>query len=332
MALLRLLCFSLFIVSAITSCHALQIGVYWGQGKNETTLFDTCATGNYQIVNIAYLSSFHTRGNGSLNLPGHCDPTTGDCTKLSKEIKSCQALGIKVFLSIGGGAGSYTLNFTNDDDATNDALYLWNNFLGGKSSSRPLGEAVLDGIDFVAAWDQSAKHRDMLARALMKYKEQSRSKIYLSAAPECPFPDADLQPAINTGVFDYVWVQFFNNPPCDYSHGSLDNLLASWTKWTEINAGEVFALLPAAPQVAFSGYIPPDAVRSLVLPELKRNSKFGGVILWSREYDRGYSSSISQQVCGSAWSDTTSDMALLPMGSKYGDTQGFRTCRGTCML
>ncbi|XP_038875419.1 acidic endochitinase-like [Benincasa hispida] len=331
MAILVLLCFSLIAVSTISSCHGLQIGVYWGQGRSEGSLIDACATGNYQIVNIAHLNSFGTGQNGPLNLVGHCDPTTGDCTKLSKDIKSCQALGIKIFLSIGGGAGSYTLNFT-DDDATDDALYLWNNFLGGESSSRPLGDAVLDGIDFVVAWDPSSKHRDKLAKALMKYKEQSKNKFYLSAAPECPFPDAGLQPALNTGVFDYVWVQFYNNPPCDYSHGSLDNLLRSWKKWTEINAGQVFVDLPADSKVAFSGYIPPDVLRNRVLPELKRNSKFGGVVLWSREYDNGYSSIINQKVCGSAWSDSTSDMAMFPMGSKFVGGQGFKTCRGTCVL
>ncbi|KAJ7974110.1 Acidic endochitinase-like protein [Quillaja saponaria] len=60
--------------------------------------------------------------------------------------KSCQAKGIKVILSIGGGAGGYTL--ASSADARQIATYLWNNFLGGQSSSRPLGDAVLDGIDF----------------------------------------------------------------------------------------------------------------------------------------------------------------------------------------
>ncbi|CAK9329153.1 unnamed protein product [Citrullus colocynthis] len=311
MALLLLLCFSLITVSTI---RGLQIGVYWGQCRSEGSLIDTCATGNYHIVNIAFLNSFHTARNGPLNLVGHCDPTTGDCTKLSQEIKSCQALGIKVSLSIGGGAGSYTLNSTHNGDATNDALYLWNNFLGGESSSRPLGDAVLDGIDFVAAW--GIHHQS----------------IEISLPKQCPFPDANLQPALNTGVFDCVWVMFYNNPSCDYSHGSLDNLMVSWNKWTQINAGQVFLDLPAAPEVATSGYIPPDLIRNRVFPELKRNSKFGGVVLWSREYDKGYSSIINQKVCGSAWSDSASDMAMFPMGSKSGGGQGFRTCRGTCVL
>ncbi|KAK9207303.1 hypothetical protein WN943_017588 [Citrus x changshan-huyou] len=49
-------------------------------------------------------------------------------------------------LSIEGGAGNYYLSFS--EDARQVADYLWNNFLGGQSSARPLGNAVLDGIDF----------------------------------------------------------------------------------------------------------------------------------------------------------------------------------------
>jgi hypothetical protein len=43
-------------------------------------------------------------------------------------------------------AGSYFL--ASSEDARIVATYLWNNFLGGHSSTRPLGDAVLDVIDF----------------------------------------------------------------------------------------------------------------------------------------------------------------------------------------
>ncbi|KAJ4728192.1 acidic endochitinase-like [Melia azedarach] len=84
-----------------------------------------------------------------INLAGHCDPYsngTNGCNNLSPDIKSCQAKGIKVMLSIGGGASSYVL--ASSEDARQVAIYLWNNFLGGQSSSRPLEDAVLDGIGF----------------------------------------------------------------------------------------------------------------------------------------------------------------------------------------
>ena len=41
--------------------NAGGIAIYWGQNGNEGTLAETCATGNYDFVNIAFLSSF---GNG----------------------------------------------------------------------------------------------------------------------------------------------------------------------------------------------------------------------------------------------------------------------------
>lgn len=327
-----LLCFSLIAVSTAGSRRRLQLGVYWGQNGNEGSLMDSCGTGNYHIINIAFLNSFGSGQTPTLNLAGHCDPTNGGCTELSQEIKSCQASGIKVLLSIGGGAGSYGLISAND--AKNVAAFLWNNFLGGRSSSRPLGDAIFDGIDFDIE-SGSSMYWDTLAEELRKYDEQGNNRIYLAAAPQCPYPDSNLQPALDTGLFDYVWVQFFNNPPCNYFEGSVDNLLNSWNKWRGINASQVFVGLPAAPEAAPSaGYIPPDEVRSRVLPKLEESSKFGGVMLWSRAFDKGYSSGINPEVCGrSVESDSTSDMAMFPMGIKYGGRHGFTTCRGrTCVI
>ncbi|GMN28402.1 hypothetical protein TIFTF001_041169, partial [Ficus carica] len=98
--------------------------------------------------------------------------------------------------------------------------------------------------------------------------------------------------AINTGVFYCVWVQFYNNPPYQYS-GNAANLLRYWnTYWTSIPANKIFLGLPAAPAAAGSGYIPPDKLISEVLPNIKRSPKYGGVMLWSKFYDKGYSSAI----------------------------------------
>lgn len=172
------------------------------------------------------------------------------------------------------------------------ANYLWNNFLGGQSSSRPLGDAVLNGIDFDIEGG-TTQYWDVLARALSGFSQQS--KVYLTAAPQCPFPDAWLKGALETGLFDYVWVQFYNNPPCQYS-GNADNLKNSWNQWTTIQAGQIFLGLPAAPEAAGSGYIPPDVLNNDVLPAIKSSSKYGGVMLWSKNYDKGYSAAIKNNV------------------------------------
>ncbi|KAI9181427.1 hypothetical protein LWI28_014910 [Acer negundo] len=287
---LALLC--LVIAALISNSNAGVISVYWGQNGNEGSLADACNTGNYGIVNLAFLSTF---GNGQtplLNLAGHCDQASNTCTALSSDIKACQNQGIKVMLSLGGASGTYSLSSA--DNAREVANYLWNNFLGGQSDSRPLGDAVLDGIDFDIEGG-SNQHWDELARALSEFSNQK--KVYLSAAPQCPFPDAWLGGALGTGLFDYVWVQFYNNPGCQYS-GNADNLKNSWNQWTSsLTSGQVFLGLPAAPEAAPSGgFIQPDALASEVLPTIKNSPNYGGVMLWSRQYDQSYSSTIKPNV------------------------------------
>ncbi|KAK8639689.1 hypothetical protein V6N13_138060 [Hibiscus sabdariffa] len=287
--------FCSMILLLLVNVDAGGIAVYWGQNGNEGTLAETCATGNYDFVNIAFLPTFGNGQTPMINLAGHCDPYSNGCTGLSSDIKSCQAKGIKVMLSIGGGAGSYYL--TSAEDARQVAIYLWNNFLGGTSSSRPLGDAVLDGIDFDIEGGTN-QHWDDLARYLSGYSNRGK-KVYLTAAPQCPFPDAWVGGALKTGLFDFVWVQFYNNPPCQYASGSIGNLEDAWKQWTtDIPATKIFLGLPAAPTAAGSGFIPVADLTSTVLPAIKGSAKYGGVMLWSKYYDdqTGYSSSIKNNV------------------------------------
>ncbi|CDP09309.1 unnamed protein product [Coffea canephora] len=251
-----------FLLALAVGSNAGEIAIYWGQNGNEGTLADTCASGNYDFVNLAFLCTFGNGQTPQLNLAGHCDPSVNGCTGLSSDIKSCQAKGVKVILSIGGGAGSYYL--ASAEDARQVATYLWNNYLGGQSSSRPLGDAVLDGVDFDIEGGTN-QYWDVLAKYLSAYSNRGK-KVYLTAAPQCPYPDAWVGGALQTGLFDYVWVQFYNNPPCQYSAGS--------------------------------GFIPATDLTSQVLPAIKDSDKYGGVMLWSKYYDdeTGYSKSIKSDV------------------------------------
>ncbi|KAK4279431.1 hypothetical protein QN277_011216 [Acacia crassicarpa] len=265
--------------SFVQRSSAAGIAVYWGQNGGEGSLADACNTGNYQFINIAFLATFGNGQTPQLNLAGHCDATAGTCNVFNDQIKACQSKGIKVLLSLGGGSGGYSL--TSADDANQVAQYLWNNFLGGSSGSRPLGDAVLDGIDFdIEAGD--GQHWDELAKALKGFNQN----LILSAAPQCPFPDAHLSNAINTGLFNFVWVQFYNNPPCMYTNGNTNNLLSSWNQWNSVQAGQVFLGVPASQAAAPSGgFIPTDVMNSQVLPAIKGSAKYGGVMIWDRFND-----------------------------------------------
>ncbi|XP_027095332.1 acidic endochitinase-like [Coffea arabica] len=285
----------LVILILVVQSEGGGIAIYWGQNGNEGTLAETCASGNYHIVNLAFLSTFGGGRTPMINLAGHCDPYSNACVGLSADIKACQAKGIKVLLSIGGGVVSYSLD--SSGDARQVATYLWNNFLGGHSSTRPLGDAVLDGIDFDIEGG-SSEHWDELAWYLSRYSKRGK-KVFLTAAPQCPFPDQWVGGALKTGLFDYVWVQFYNNPPCQYTPGELSNLENSWKQWTSsIHSTKTFIGLPAAADAAGSGFIPVNNLTSQVLPAIKGSTKYGGVMLWSKYYDdeTGYSASIKSYV------------------------------------
>ncbi|KAF5776099.1 putative chitinase [Helianthus annuus] len=217
-----------------------------------------------------------------MNLAGHCDPgTPHDCDKVSTGIHHCQSLGVKVLLSIGGATDTYSLSSA--DDARGVANYIWNNFLGGHSNSRPLGDAVLDGVDFDI--EQGEPHYAALANRL---RELGGDKIYLSAAPQCPFPDAKLQRALNTNQFNYIWVQFYNNPQCEFNANNVASFMKSWRQWTSSFPGsKIFIGVPASKSgdAASSGYIPKPQMTSKVIPFAKMSQNYGGVMLWNRYFD-----------------------------------------------
>ncbi|GLJ21009.1 hypothetical protein SUGI_0383940 [Cryptomeria japonica] len=294
---IRVASFAFVIALLLSGASAGSISIYWGQNGNEATLADTCSTGNFAFVMISFLTAF---GNGQttvLNLAGHCDPSSGGCKSLSTDINSCQSSGVKVLLSLGGASGSYSI--VSADDAQNVATYLWNNYLGGQSDNRPLGDAVLDGIDFDI--EATTEHWDDLAKALSALSTSSK-KVYLSAAPQCPYPDSHLGTALQTGLFDSVWIQFYNNGQCEYANGDASNLVNSWNQWTTsvttVETQGFFLGLPASSAAAGSGFIPAATLISDVLPQIKTSSKYGGLMLWNKYYDEqtGYSTAIKGSV------------------------------------
>lgn len=268
-----------------------DIVTYWGQNVGEGKLIDTCKSGLYKIVNIAFLSSFGNSQPPKLNLAGHCEPSHGGCQNLANYIKECQKMGIKVMLSIGGATNTYALSSA--EDAKHVADHLWNHYLGGKSSNRPLGDAVLDGIDFDI--EHGEHHYDVLAKRLSEHSKQGK-KIYLSAAPQCPFPDKHLNGALKTGLFDYVWVQFYNNPQCEFTSNP-ESFKKRWNEWTSIPAKKLFVGLPAAKE-AGTGHVPKEVVISKIIPFVKGSNKYGGVMIWNRYLDvkSGYSNGIKGAV------------------------------------
>ncbi|CAL9131061.1 unnamed protein product, partial [Musa textilis] len=285
------------------------IAVYWGRNGLEGGLRDACATGYYKYVLIAFLNQFGGGQIPQMNLAGHCDANSGGCTFLSSDIISCQQdYNVTVMLSLGGGIGRYGL--ASEEDAREVATYIWNNFLGGSSANRPLGNAVLDGVDLDIEGGGPA-HYDDLVRYLKAYSTAEK-KVSLSAAPQCPFPDAHLQPAIDTGLLDYAWVQFCNNY-CAYSPSNAATFARTWKQWDCLNVSKVFLSLPASP-LAGNCYIRPNVLINNVLPIVKHFKKYGGITIWNRYYDgiTNFSAAVKDHVCPNDLSFASS-MRIKPL-------------------
>ncbi|CAI0546387.1 unnamed protein product [Linum tenue] len=152
----------------------------------------------------------------------------------------------------------------------------------------PGREVVVSSIGIEFDIEASTLYWEDLARYLSAYGKRGRRKVYLTATPQCHFPDRNLGNALNTGLFDYLWIQLYNNPPFQYSAGSgdINSLVSSWNRWTtSIKAGKIFLGLPAAPQAAGSGCVPSDVLTFQILPLIKKSPKYGGVMVWSRYWD-----------------------------------------------
>lgn len=137
-----------------------KLVVYWGAEDDSLGLNDVCSDDSYQIVNLAFLSYFHSDGGfpkmqiGNLGGPNSAQQNAGatglqDGSSLVSSIKKCQSNGKLVILSMGGANDYADVKLSNDDDGIKIADQVWNLFLGGTQDGdlRPFGDVKLDGVD-----------------------------------------------------------------------------------------------------------------------------------------------------------------------------------------
>ncbi|KAF7378497.1 Glycoside hydrolase family 18 protein [Mycena sanguinolenta] len=218
--------FSALVLSAVTASaydptRNDNLVVYWGQNSYgithpsdtanwQQTISNYCQDTCIDVIPIAFVDSF-SGGVPDLNLANTCDDNgaTGTCASLAAGIEACQAMGKIVTLSL-GGAGTTTARFATDTDATNFATTIWNSFLGGSGAHRPFGSAVLDGVDLDIESGTNTGYAAFATQIRSLWSGASKP-YYLSAAPQCPFPDAWVGSALDTVWFDSIYIQFYNN-------------------------------------------------------------------------------------------------------------------------
>ena len=214
-----------------------------------------------------------------------------DLTNGRADITTCQkTYGKTILLSIGGATYSEG-GFSSSSAAVTAANNIWAIFgptTSGSTVPRPFGTAVIDGFDF--DFESTVSNMPAFANQLRTLMNSAGGKTYyLSAAPQCPYPDAADGPMLSGAVsFDFIWVQFYNNycglnsftvgssTQNNFNFATWDN----WAKTTSLNKNvKVFLGIPANTGAAGSGYESGSTLASIIAYS-KSFSSFGGVMMW----------------------------------------------------
>ncbi|KAK4868681.1 hypothetical protein LT330_006883 [Penicillium expansum] len=282
-----------------------NIVVYWGQnsfnGKGDEAqqpLAYYCDNDDIDVIPMA----FNMMVNGPGGAPEidfsitskDCDVFEGtqlkNCPSIGKDIATCQKKNKTILLSIGGATYSEG-GFKSEEDAKDGAKLMWETFgpkQEGSKALRPFGDVALDGFDF--DFEANVQHMAPFAnelRSLMN-ADKSKQKFYLTAAPQCPYPDQADKEILNGPVYiDAIWVQFYNNF-CGVHNFNTDSSISKynfeeWDNWakTVSNNKDVKVIIgvPAFTTAASTGYIPASQLAK-VIEYTKKFESFGGVMMW----------------------------------------------------
>lgn len=262
---------------AFTASANDNVVLYWGQNSAGTqkSLGSYCQSTDADMYVISFLTDFPKTG---MNIVGCNDffPGTNilNCPNLASDIKTCQGLGKKVLISLGGAVGTY--GFTSDSQAEDYANTLWNLFGGGTSSTRPFGDAVIDGFDLDIENNNNVGYAALTNKLRQNF---AGGNYYITGAPQCVYPDASLGDALEHGYFDFVFVQFYNNP-C-----GVDKAGFNWNTWKDYAASsknpnvKIYLGIPGSSSAAGSGYTLPGGIETIV-SKIKGDSCFGGIMMW----------------------------------------------------
>ncbi|KAA1468537.1 class III chitinase [Dentipellis sp. KUC8613] len=284
---------------------------YWGQNSYgaanpddvpnyQKTLSYYCQDDAIDVIPVAFVNTFFSTGGlPVLNLANICnnkDNTTfsgtalPECSALASDVQFCQSKGKILTISLGGAGGG--VGFTGDSQAEDFADTIWNLFLGGSSSTRPLGSAVLDGVDLDIEGGGGVGYAAFVNR-IRSHASGASKKYYITAAPQCVYPDASLGTVLNTASFDAVYVQFYNNQcglqnyntVSDWNFGIWDN----WARTISPNPDVKIYLGSPASSTAGGGWQPISTLSSIATQMRKSFPSFGGVMLWdaSQAYVNG---------------------------------------------
>ncbi|KAI8954114.1 glycoside hydrolase superfamily [Xylaria longipes] len=283
--MMSILAFSLWLLSATfvsaayNSTASNNVAVYWGQnsagGANtQRSLIQVCRNES-DIILLAFLTSAINL-DGGLNFANSYRPTE------------------TILLSLGGMLTDNTWAFPAPEQAVDAANRIWAAFgpppLTGQLTTRPFGLASVDGfdLDFEARYSNAHVFAQKLRNLTNEAKTEGRHKFYLATAPQCPFPDMNLDPVLRgdtATVLDFVFIQFYNNPPCDLR--TIDGFktgLEAWNSQWANNTARIFMGVPGAPTAVGpanrASYVEGSVLAAKYIETARSFSSFAGVMIW----------------------------------------------------
>ncbi|KAK8048705.1 hypothetical protein PG994_010435 [Apiospora phragmitis] len=306
------------VVAAATAAPGLatytkdyKVNTYFGQANNYAGDVDTlgqyCKSASIDYITLAFVNNSRSMVWASpepTSVPTVLPPSTPPgaskkpsklltgCNFIKDDIKLCQNLGKKVYLSIGGemnAASNYAISSVKaGEDFAQQMFDIFGPYNKNYKGPRPFGELAMDGFDF----DIEVKfpNQDPYVAMVDKLRcliRDNKAGIILSASPQCPMDTAHFQmdSILAKAQFDKLFIQFYNNPAC----AATNPLNFNFNKWIQYISNkpsknaELYIGLPGSTKAASSGYLNPTEVKDLIC-DYKHSKNFGGVSLFDAYY------------------------------------------------
>ncbi|KAH9888712.1 glycoside hydrolase superfamily [Xylariomycetidae sp. FL2044] len=290
-----------------------DLNAYWGQsGPPTDRLAQHCASSAIDYITIGFVNNSPENGDGT-NYPGtnfaaHCaaevyvkdgqnSKLLSACSYIKEDIKTCQSLGKKVLLSIGGeysDSNNYAISTVQKGQEFADFMFdAFGPFDHSWEGPRPFDvsetdHTCLDGFDFdiEKKFDDERPYVAMINRLRERIHGcdgiLKRNDMILTAAPQCPFTYDGFQmnTILSEAQFDKLFIQFYNNPVCEATGDGFNyDGWVNYVKGTCNEDVELYIGLPASEDASSSGYICPDDAKDLIC-KYKNKDNFAGVMLW----------------------------------------------------
>ena len=130
----------------------------------------------------------------------------------------------------------------------------------------------------------TAFYSDFVSSLRSTMNADTSKTYYISAAPQCPRPDASI-PLDAMQTMDFVFVQFYNNGQsgCDVGQPGFVDSFKAWSQDLSAKGSgpKLYIGAPGCSACAGAGYVEPGQMGSVIASAKSAGvSNLGGVMLW----------------------------------------------------